>query len=969
MRAQRGDESVAVECIGHDEVCGGERLRWRFQLFPHLEFESERGLFFLQTLRFHRVLLTTVANQQQSIGSLSFLLVVLVFSGDPSIMDESNWDMTFMTASPGPDVSQWIPPTSAAEAAATATRSPPEQQPPSTPSSPSLTLSNPSAPLPGFSTSAEHQSQPPASSGELDSSSPEDSAPSPPMSGASMPLHSSTLEEIPANHALKTPARLTNRRISSPLNIDASMLDASFAPPAIGDNTYDELEVAIEKNTRRRSFGLALLAPLPPSPTSSDDMEFSPERPSPCGAHVSRTPPLSPQVDPKPKDFAVSSSPAVSVRELARNYEKPPAVKNDSQLMPPPPVSRGPKSSPSPGLLNSFRPAPLRSSPLCSRADTPEGDASKRLPRLDESRLSMDGPPLLDAASFRLSPPKSRPSAMHLFDAAPVHRTPARTPRAPRTPASKADQTIEIAQLLQRTSRPKRLSGTEESFLVGAERLAELSVLADLSDDDTVLPLGLRPKPRAQASRPRVEVDDVDAVSASLADLGTNGLPQVLPRSDSKRSTGLQRSDSTRSVGVTRSNSTRSIGGIIKSDSTRSIGGIKRSDSTRSVGKTASDETRPRATQASSGGVARSNSTRALNSDRPATNRTSRLIAETRERLTAPPSTTRGSRTLPVSTPARGISSRLAPSSSLRNLATMSTPSRPRDRADVPLTMRRRPQPTMQPSSEDKWADAVERDPVRRPPATAPVERRLPSSMSSRRLAAPSTGSASGLGGIPEGRPNGAAGVVRSGSTRSRLSTTDGAERTSASSLSSLPRSGSTGSVSQGSAPSASLSRTSSLSRGASQPSTTRASRTSTATDPVPPARRPPPLASRQLPIAAAPAAARRQSLAPAPRPSLAPPAAKISSAPRAAPPRSAPPRSAPGLARASAPPATHAQPLSDVAPLANAAPRSSIPPPGTEISQAKVGNAQQHVERKAAGAVRSSRPAPGGRSRLSALP
>lgn len=837
----------------------------------------------------------------------------------------------------------------------------------------------------------------------------------------------------------RTPLRQNNRRISSPLNIDASMLDASFAPDTIGDKTYDELEVAVETNTRRRSIGIALLAPLPPSPDSSDGWG-SPEpiRCASCSSPVATA-------EGTPKDFKAKVSTGRSVRELARRFDMPPPASpvnktSGNRLMLPPLLPMG--------SAQLRGPSPLRNSPLTSRTDAAELDQSTMLPAfdlsrrfagLDQSRLSLDGPALLDAASFRLTPPKARPSSIEFFDqdAAPAFRTPVRPPR---TPAARADQTIDIQQLLQRTARPKRPSGTEESFLAGVEPIAEINELTDLSDDDEVLvPVSLRPKERLTAppaapshySRhdgQQAEADDMNISSASLAQLGGNGLPLAphapggivrssstralgsgIARSNSTRALGLPRSDSTRVLGgITRSETTQALSGLQRSDSTRSIGRLQRSDSARSVGIARSDSTRSIGKRETihGSGMTRSDSTRAIgNHSRPQPSpiRERDSLPAARQRMAAPPSATRAPRTLPPSTRAT-VSARLPPSSSSRNVGVPATPARPRDRPDVPLTMRRRPQlaeQNLRPSGEDRWADAVERDPVaaRRPPATAPVDRRLPPSTSSRRSGMPSSGSASMLNGISEGRVA-ATGIRRGESVRSTISQPprDRVERNKVSappSLSSLPRSGSgdcvTGpastvsstasSLSRGTA--SSMSRATVSSRGSATPrastlpsrrtsvvpetrpstaaaaaATTTAARhsiisarssappTTTTTRSSAPARHS--IAPRQS-LAPRATVAQRQSLAPRVSAASGPPVVRpmlarpsITSRPSAA--AEAPSRFSSASRRNVAPPASHAshaaarraQPLSDADPIVNA-PKRATPSAGAAYSRAKL--------------------------------
>lgn len=551
------------------------------------------------------------------------------------------------------------------------------------------------------------------------------------------------------------------RRESSP-GLNASRLggmqigsEESFLG-AVGDRTYDELEVAVANNNRRRSFGIALRAPLPPSP---DDSSFGePQSPTSPTLSARRSP-----TNKEPRDLRDHASHEHSSPVTLRSA---PTVRVsvdecDSVAMPPPPFPepRAHGHLPIPSTTTQ-RYSPLRGSPLRGNLDNPpsirsdeyahrpsassattsstEGssihsprhrqyesvstlgslgggclmkemkhdslrplDASVRWDRINRqaaaSRLDTHEPDLLDAASFRLSPPSQRPSAMEIFGEMEVlgspsvtparigayshHRleseTPRRTPiRRPIADADRtADMTVDFQQLLRGSARPKRPSGTEDSLLGPA--LSDLAdQLADLSDgEDDVLPPGVRhhasmPPPLGHVRERERERMSVPAIEEQQEE------PVSLQRTSSVRSvrsTGLLRSDSTRSI-------TSAGTGIKRSDSVRSTTGLQRSNSTRSM---------------------------------------------------LPPSSTRA----------------LPTSASVRRLAALATPGRTvaRDRPDVPLSMRGRAQeratsggiPTsISASSEDRWADAIERDVVSElKPAQAQVERRgLPSSSSSRRL-------------------------------------------------------------------------------------------------------------------------------------------------------------------------------------------------------------------------------------------
>jgi hypothetical protein len=548
-----------------------------------------------------------------------------------------------------------------------------------------------------------------------------DPAPAMPATAIHLPLE---IDRSPLNFpyqespSLSRSESFSKRRDSSPFPgiPDASLLDASFAVGAIGDKTYDELEVAVDTNLeRRRSMGLPRRRPATVSLTSlsatsgaSEESSGSAATPPHSASSVvpftmRRSPParLAADADENTRT-PLRAQPSVLTFDKSVNLKKSTIFTNvpeadallDSesfQLTPPgseensPIITRRTPLRPQPSVPLFAQQVALKKSTIFTRGTDPDT--------------------LLDSESFQLTPPSTvrTPSAPRTANTplrTPLGYALGRTPRsllasrnAPMPPPSipvplaededgdedmctptKAvvNTTIDLGALL-RTGRPKRPSGTEESFLAAA---ADGVDLADLSADEGDLSLSPQKPLVPEELRPKRDDAAPAQASASMSQLDARGLPVAgahLPRSDSTRITSITRSDSTR--------------GLLE------------------------------------------------------TKRTSLLGA------------------------GPGLASRLAPSGSARNIAALSrgitTPRRTVDRADVPLTMRRdRTTSTATTSSEnDRWADAVERDPAPvqaapAAPAAAP-ERRLPASMSSRRLSTAATG------------------LTRSGSTRTALNIAD----------------------------------------------------------------------------------------------------------------------------------------------------------------------------------------------------
>ncbi|RSH80271.1 uncharacterized protein EHS24_008844 [Apiotrichum porosum] len=623
------------------------------------------------------------------------------------------------------------------------------------------------------------------------------------------------------------------RRPSSQTLLNVSMLDASFQAASIGDRTYDALEVAVESNReRRRSMGLTLrpantASARPSSPSSTGSSTLSVSTP-PSSTSDSLLSPVVPMSKRRP-----SCTNLTAKLEAAQQEEE--VLQDENRFLAAAPSHR----------------TPARRSPLRHQATTNfVGEAPRRQQSaIFEPNASVGV--LLDSESFQLTPPSSartpapsRTQAASTPSAATAFTPHRRHPVSSHRTTHAADVTVDIATLLGRgASRPKRASGTEESFLVGAG--AQGLQLADLSDaegDDTIVE-----EPIVPASlRPSRQVSSTGGMSrsATLAHIDTRGLP-VAGSGSLTSGGGLPRSDSTRTI--TRSDSTRTIQ---RSDSTRTI---QRSDSTRAIQR--SDSTR-------GSGLTRVGSSRVPGS--------------------------MSSRALPSSASTRFVSSHLA-----REAHASTTPRRVAvDRPDVPLSMRRTPATQSRPgssvpapSSEDRWADAVERfpAPILTPATHTPAaERRMPTSVSSRRISVAATGST-----LPR---SGSTRALERTSTLPRSGSTRNAVATEQQSRSTLPRSGSGRDLTRGDSAASSYSET----PGSGMTRTSSMKRLDTRRTSLAPTPRQPVAETQRQSMSLAPttATASRQTLpAPTPRRSLAPTASlghrtvtKVSSRPSLAP-------------------------------------------------------------------------------------
>lgn len=511
----------------------------------------------------------------------------------------------------------------------------------------------------------------------------EPEAPTPPAPVASAP----TIAVPTATPARKQP------RTSSPLfdrGAEFSMLgdinDVSLAASSVGDKTYDALEVAVEVNhQRRKSLGIGLSLP-PPLDDDADTSRFD-DAPPPRRRHL---PPSS------------SGTSLSSLREEPEQQAKKPHSPVRSAV-----ARLESKRSLANLAASTLLSVPKNSSPL----------------KHDTSTV------LLDGASFRLTPPAATPSTKRT--PARSSRTPSRTTTSSRnyllsTPANNPDVTVELGTLLVKSAKPKRPSGTEESFLAASAGFE----LADLSDDE-LLPPSLRPTPikpplpssRVTAPRPVVAArglppstsirrlaerytEQQAPVPVTRREVKSSAPPALGPRVSSARDALASRTKSslppsTSSQTISRSNSTRAIP---TSGSSRTLA---RSDSVKSIARSDSLKAMPRSD--SNTALPRSDSARAL----PRSDSASTVTADPPKRVSTRP--------LPSSGSTRSLASTLAKAETARVPA---TPRAARDYSDVPMTMRRAAaartatstrtpgSSLLKPSSPDRWADAVPRDPV-----------------------------------------------------------------------------------------------------------------------------------------------------------------------------------------------------------------------------------------------------------------
>ncbi|KAL1406937.1 hypothetical protein Q8F55_006349 [Vanrija albida] len=523
-----------------------------------------------------------------------------------------------------------------------------------------------------------------SSSPQRPSPTPTSVAEAPEPAPASAPATADATPPTPRAH------RAPSRRTSSPLfdrGMEFSMLgdinDVSLAASSVGDKTYDALEVAVEVNhQRRKSLGVGLALGLPRVQDEADDSQFE-------DAPVTRR-----------RNLAPSSS-GTSLAALREEPEQPAKPHSPVRSA----VARlESKRSAANLAASTFLTVPKNSSPL----------------KHDTSAV------LLDGASFRLTPPAATPSSKRT--PARSSRTPSRTTTSSRayllsTPANNPDATVDLGTLLVKSSKPKRPSGTEESFLAASAGFE----LADLSDDE-VLPPSLRPTPvkpplpssRVTAPTPVVAARGLPPSTSirRLAERYTESTAAApAPRREVKSSAPPvmgSRVSTARDALNTRAKSSlppASSRPITRSDSTRTIPAsgssrtLARSDSLKTMARSDSLRTMPRSDSHTA--LPRSDSARAL----PRSESASTVTADPVKRLS--------SRPLPASGSTRSLAGTLAKAEAAR---VPTTPRAARDYSDVPMTMRRAPKSvtstrtlapsTLKPSSPDRWADAVPRDPV-----------------------------------------------------------------------------------------------------------------------------------------------------------------------------------------------------------------------------------------------------------------
>lgn len=140
-----------------------------------------------------------------------------------------------------------------------------------------------------------------------------------PLSLRKSPAAKARLSPTVRLNALDSPALRHARRGSSPFLTpcapDASMLDATFHPPEIGDRTYDVLETAVTTNTnRRRTMGLQSLRTL----VAESEARMSPS-PSPAAP----TFPLSDRNLDVPERSAAIMDKSTFIRRIREESESP----------------------------------------------------------------------------------------------------------------------------------------------------------------------------------------------------------------------------------------------------------------------------------------------------------------------------------------------------------------------------------------------------------------------------------------------------------------------------------------------------------------------------------------------------------------------------------------------------------------------------------------------------------------------
>jgi hypothetical protein len=551
---------------------------------------------------------------------------------------------------------------------------------------------------------------------------------------------------------------------------DVSLFDSSFAVAAIGDKTYDDLEVAeATSRERRRSMGRGVLRrPMKSSFSSatsakSDGSSARPTTPPPVPLTMRRSPPASLVEKPQEQEQMSESVESVSVEPADHEREELEQEEKASAPVPAPQATPL-RPQPSVALLDKSR-LHLKQSTIFTNANVSEA--------------------LLDADDFELTPPDVVPDAL-------THALAHQTPLRAQTSVSLFDRQAALhkSTIFTHGADPEKLLDSESFQLTPpssartparSERIERI----DWAERTPLAQRGMRTPHSLLASRhaPRVPVEETPTKADTTLDLG------ALIRTARPKRMGTTAPEE--SFLAPTNTGMVTLADLSAEDAQEDLSAVLEED------VMIPDELRPRARHAppsASASAASSVSGTSRASTASAASASSHLGAHGLPLLGPAPTamppprshSTRRLSSFPRSASALTLDEtkrkRLVPSASTAALSTLATPRRTANAsASVPLTMRRnppasatRPSVAPAPAERDRWADAVERNPAPIAATPAAAERRLPAAASSRRLSTLATATATGvarsksvrgLGTLAE-RTTGATGITRSGSLR-----------------------------------------------------------------------------------------------------------------------------------------------------------------------------------------------------------
>lgn len=468
---------------------------------------------------------------------------------------------------------------------------------------------------------------------------------------------------------LDSPALRHARRGSSPFlpacAPDASMLDATFHPPEIGDRTYDALESAVTANAHRRKT------------TGIDDLRViladHAKSMSPSTSPAVSTFPLSPRnVDARacsPAPVALGMDKSTFIRRLPEDSEsmlRETALLDSKSFALTPPHERRDTVAPLPSARASRFAQP--SAPVV-REYSPAAlgiDKSTFIPRARaDSESPLKESALLDTKSFALTPPQERRDTLAPLPSAKVSgfahsSTPRFQQQQQQDMPNQTERTMDLGRLVKADRLDaSRLPGSDT--ILGSE-LADLSI----ASDEEMIPDHLRPNPppRSASTRNLAEQLEPRTITDKLREIEHQ---RELSRARSQAV--ISRRTSTLVTGTPRKDRTADVPVSLRKERPSAPPATGRPSSTMAP----PNALRTGAASRGSSGFPRSSSSRDL------------ALGTGPSRMSAP-ATTETRRTLPRSESARRMSA-LPSSSSSRRLSAMPPPESKRR---PPMTVTRR---------------------------------------------------------------------------------------------------------------------------------------------------------------------------------------------------------------------------------------------------------------------------------------